>query len=74
MKIKALLVFAMTSVAAVAYAGEKPDFAAVDADQDGTVSMDEAKAVKGLTEVFLDADANKDGKLDEAEYSEAGSK
>lgn len=50
---------------------QMPDFTKADADADGFVSMEEARQVKGLVEVFGGADKNADGKLDAAEYEAA---
>lgn len=50
---------------------QTPDFATADADGNGTVSMEELKAV--MPDVSEDkvkaADANGDGQLDEEEYA-----
>ncbi|MEH6579173.1 MAG: EF-hand domain-containing protein [Amphritea sp.] len=70
MNIKTLSVIALTAVSTTAFAGEQPEFKAVDMDSDGYVSMEEAKSVPGLAEIFSIADVDNDGKLDEAEYSE----
>jgi EF hand len=53
----------------------KPDVAAamkkLDVDKDGTISKEEATQMRGLSEVFDSADANKDGKLDAGEFAKA---
>ncbi|HHY49564.1 MAG TPA: hypothetical protein GYA10_07440 [Alphaproteobacteria bacterium] len=56
------------STAAMAQAAS--DFATVDADQSGDVTLTEAQAVwADLTqEAYAAADANSDGKVDQAEY------
>jgi len=46
-------------------------FATLDADQDGFVSMEEAKKLKGLAGKFAAADSNGDGKLVLGEFSGA---
>ncbi len=43
----------------------------LDADGDGVISKAEATKMKGMTEGFDTADANKDGKLDANEFSTA---
>ena len=44
-------------------------FSEVDANQDGAVSMEEAKAAGMTEEVIVAADANQDGQIDEAEFA-----
>lgn len=70
MNIKTLCAIALASVSMTTFAGEKPDFKAVDTDADGYISIEEAKVVPGLAEVFMKSDSDQDGKLSEAEYSE----
>lgn len=43
-------------------------FTKLDANADGAISMSEAKTAKTLTQKFKNADINKDGKIQEAEY------
>ena len=45
------------------------DFATLDANGDGSVSQDEAKADATLSSKFAELDTNKDGKLSSSEYS-----
>jgi len=45
------------------------DMTTLDADHDGQVSKKEAAKNKDLTKKFSSLDANKDGKLDSAEFS-----
>lgn len=47
------------------------DYAKVDIDADGFVTITESRQVQGLPEVFTQVDANGDGKLDVAEYAAA---
>ncbi|MEH6472591.1 MAG: hypothetical protein V7752_15205 [Halopseudomonas sp.] len=70
MNIKTLCAIALTAASVTAYAGDKPDFKAVDSDADGYISIDEAKNIQGLAEAFAVLDSDKDGKLSEAEYNE----
>lgn len=55
----------MTSTSAAAGA----DMTTLDTDKDGQVSKKEASKNKDLTKKFSSLDANKDGKLDSAEFS-----
>lgn len=57
--------------AGVALAQGAPSFEEVDANQDGSISREEAAAVEGLD--FSTADANQDGSLDRQEYQAATS-
>jgi len=57
--------------AGVALAQDAPSFEEVDANQDGSISREEAAAVEGLD--FSTADANQDGSLDRQEYQAATS-
>ncbi|MBU2967108.1 hypothetical protein Q4508_12335 [Amphritea sp. 2_MG-2023] len=74
MNIKTLCAIALTSVSAAAFAVDMPEFNAADLDADGFVSQEEAKNIEGLTEIFEASDVNKDGQLDELEYTEASIK
>ncbi|WP_417227085.1 hypothetical protein [Amphritea sp.] len=74
MNIKTLCAIALTAVSATAFAVEMPEFKAVDSNADGVISQEEAKGVEGLEAVFMAADVNKDGQLDELEYTEASIK
>jgi hypothetical protein len=49
-------------------AGGGGDFATLDANGDGSVSQDEAKADATLSAKFAELDTNKDGKLSSSEY------
>ena len=46
-------------------------FEAADADGDGFVTLREARAVRGLAAQLIEADANRDGRLDKVEYARA---
>lgn len=65
-----LTTIAALTMTAAAYAAV-PDFATVDADGNGTISMDELKAA--IPDISPDkvqaADANGDGQLDQQEYA-----
>jgi len=61
-------VFAATS--GVACAGETPEsFSNLDADQDGSITQEEALNMPNLTSQFKDLDEDADGRLNEAEFS-----
>ncbi len=53
----------------VATAGEE-EYKALDADQSGTISAEEAAAHSGLSESFSDVDTNQDGEVDQAEFAQ----
>jgi len=46
-------------------------FTQIDADQDGTISKQEASSFSSVEVMFDGADANKDGTLDSAEFEKA---
>jgi hyperosmotically inducible protein len=74
----AILAVALMGAAAVTRAAEtrdpgSPDFSRLDADRDGYVSRDEAKPLRGYDQAFSEADDNRDGKLDAAEFTKAQS-
>ena len=50
-----------------------PDFNRIDTNADGYVSRDEAKQLRGFDQAFTEADDNRDGKLDAAEFTKAQS-
>ncbi len=41
----------------------------LDANQDGAISPEEAAAMPGLSEKWVELDVNADGKVDEAEFA-----
>ncbi len=67
-KLLVLAVFA-ASFSLVAMAGEE-EYKALDADQNGTISAEEAAAHEGLSESFAEVDANADGEVDQAEFAQ----
>lgn len=66
-KLVSVFLFA-ASGAALAAATTAMPFKSVDADRDGYISAEEAKAIEGLAARFEQADTNRDGKLDRTEY------
>lgn len=50
-----------------------PDFTRLDANRDGYVSHEEARQLRGFDQAFSEADENRDGKLDAAEFTKAQS-
>lgn len=69
MKKLMLLAVLAASFSLVAVAGEE-EYKALDADQSGTISSDEAAANSGLSEKFAEVDANQDGEVDMAEFAQ----
>ncbi len=55
-------------VSSVAVAGDQT-YRALDADQNGKISPDEAAAMPGLTDQWTRLDTNADGMLDQAEFA-----
>lgn len=50
-----------------------PDFNRFDSNHDGYVSRDEARQLRDFDQAFAEADDNRDGKLDAAEFTKAQS-
>lgn len=50
-----------------------PEFRRLDADRDGYLGREEARKVRGFEKAFSEADDNRDGKLDAAEFIKAQS-
>ena len=51
------------------FAGESAYFTQLDANRDGSLSMEEASVDPVLQSSWSDADANQDGRLERAEFS-----
>lgn len=60
-----------SSDATQATGSQLPEFKTVDANGDGQLSRDEAAAAPGLSQVWSDADADKNGSLSSSEYDRA---
>jgi Ca2+-binding EF-hand superfamily protein len=70
MKKYTLTTLALMTVSGLAWAtGGAASFQELDSNRDGQITLDEAKKSPGLKSNFTQADANKDGKLDAAEFS-----
>ena len=73
MKLRKIAVYAAgwcVSMAALAQAAPER-FSALDANNDGFVSREEAEALSGFSKAFDEADANRDGRLDASEFTTA---
>ena len=55
----------------IASAGETPDMAAIDTDQNGMINSEEASQVSDLASIFAGADLDQDGQLSSEEYDRA---
>lgn len=86
MKRKQILHHAMTAALAAALLGgagvaraedtaaaPSPEFQRLDANHDGSLSRDEARKLHDFDQAFSEADDNRDGKLDAAEFVKAQS-
>ncbi len=65
-----------TAAAASAAGTEKampayPEFSTLDTNRDGFLSRDETRKITGFDKAFKEADDNRDGKLDAAEFTKA---
>jgi hyperosmotically inducible periplasmic protein len=72
----ALIGAAGTAAAASAAGAEKavpgyPEFSKLDTNRDGFLSRDETRKITGFDKAFKEADDNRDGKLDAAEFTKA---
>ncbi|HUN69326.1 MAG TPA: BON domain-containing protein [Burkholderiales bacterium] len=50
-----------------------PNFAKLDRNHDGVLTQDEVRHIRDYAKAFIEADENKDGKLDQAEFVKAES-
>lgn len=62
-------VFVLSNAAFAAGQAKVPTFEFLDADQNGFITSEEAASCETLMTDFATVDANKDGKLDQAEYA-----
>jgi len=70
MKKHVLTALALMMVAGLAWAGSgKVSFKDLDTNHDGKISREEANKSPDVSSKFTQADANKDGKLDAAEFA-----
>lgn len=70
MKKHLITALALMTVSGFAWAGSgKVSFQDLDTNRDGQITLDEAKKAPEVKDKFTQADANKDGKLDAAEFS-----
>ena len=67
MKVKLTLAAVLAAIAGTASAA-LPPFTALDENQDGVISQEEASRSEEMARVFEKADVNQDGKLSQAEY------
>jgi hyperosmotically inducible protein len=75
-RIAAALAAALIGAAAAVQAAEtdervSPEFTKLDTDRDGYVSREETRKIRGFDKAFNEADDNRDGKLDAAEFAKA---
>lgn len=56
-------------ISGVAFAADKDIYTTLDTNEDGAISQDEAAAMPGLNEKWVELDANADGMLDQAEFA-----
>lgn len=61
--------FPLSSFGGGAMSTTKATFNKLDANQDGYISQEEAKVHAELSQGWSDADLNRDGKLEESEFS-----
>jgi hyperosmotically inducible protein len=62
---------ACLSAAGDAAVPANPEFAKLDRNRDGVLTRDEVRRVRDFAQAFIEADENKDGKLDQAEFVKA---
>ena len=72
MKASVALFTCAVSASVAAYAAEEwPSFRKADNDNNGAITMEEARTVPELGENFAEYDQNKDGRLSRSEYESA---
>lgn len=69
----AALIAAAAAQAADTNQPVSPEFKRLDANRDGYLSRDEARKIRDFDQAFTEADDNRDGKLDAAEFIKAQS-
>ena len=70
MKKHLITALALITVSGLAWAGSgKVSFQDLDTNHDGQISPDEAKKAPEVSKRFVQADANRDGRLDAAEFA-----
>lgn len=74
--VAAALIGAAGTAAAASAGTEKampayPEFGTLDTNRDGFLSRDETRKITGFDKAFKEADDNRDGKLDAAEFAKA---
>jgi hyperosmotically inducible protein len=62
---------ALLLCAAPLHAADNPKFDQLDRNHDGVLTQDEVRDIRDYARAFLEADANKDGKLDRDEFVKA---
>jgi len=62
---------ALLLCAAPLHAADNPKFDQLDRNRDGVLTQDEVRDIRDYARAFLEADANKDGKLDRDEFVKA---
>jgi hyperosmotically inducible periplasmic protein len=73
MKLRKIAVFTFGMAAAFAAGAQADKFRSMDANGDGFVSREEARAVRGFEPAFDEADENRDGRLSPDEFIKADS-
>lgn len=69
MKTKLAIAAIAAAFSMVAVAGDA-EYTALDADQDGVISVQESEANSALGEKFTEVDVNQDGQIDKAEFAQ----
>ncbi len=69
--IRCAAALALAACAAQAHAADNPKFDRLDRNRDGVLTQDEVRHLRDYARAFIEADENKDGKLDPAEFVKA---